>query len=166
MTPLDRFNSQHPARAEAQLLACCGSYTWASRLAALRPFPTLNELIEQGEAIWATLTETDWLEAFAHHPRIGEKKAPTTAFLASSITEQAAAQKSLDQVAVALTRGNRAYEEKFGFIYIVFASGRSAPELLEILNRRLARTREEELQEAARQQLQITNLRLRKWLQP
>ena len=166
MTPLDRFNTLHLARAEAQLLACCGSYTWASRVAAQRPFLTLADLIAQGETIWLSLTETDWLEAFAHHPRIGEKKAPTTAFLASSVAEQATAQASLDQVALALTHGNRAYEEKFGFQYIVFANGRSAPELLDILHRRLTRTRAEELHEAARQQLQITNLRLKKWLQP
>jgi len=166
MTPIDRFNAQHLARAEAQLLACCGSYTWASRLAAHRPYLNVDQLIHKGEALWSTLTEADWLEAFSHHPRIGEKKAPTTAFLASSVAEQEVAQSSLDKVAVALTKANREYEDKFQFRYIVFASGRSAPELLDILNHRLTRTREEELHEAARQQLLITNLRLRKWLQP
>jgi len=166
MTPLDRFNIEHIARAEAQLLACCGSYTWSARVAAQRPYLSVADLIATGESVWFSLSETDWLEAFAHHPRIGEKKAPTTSFLASSVSEQAAAQESLEQVVVELARGNRAYEEKFGFLYIVFASGRSAPELLEILNQRLTRTRDEELHEAARQQLQITNLRLRKWLQP
>ena len=123
-------------------------------------------MIEQGESIWVSLSEADWLEAFAHHPRIGDKKAPTSAFLTSSVSEQAAAQQTLDHVAEALILGNVAYEEKFGFLYIVFASGRSAPELLDILYHRLTRTRDEELHEAARQQLQITNLRLRKWLQP
>jgi len=123
-------------------------------------------LVQAAETVWFSLEEADWLEAFACHPRIGEKKAATTSYLAHSESEQAAAQQTLDEVAKALLAGNRAYEEQFGFRYIVFASGRGAPELLDVLQSRLANSRDEELQEAARQQLRITNLRLRKWLQP
>jgi OHCU decarboxylase len=164
MSALDDFNHAPTPEAEAQLLACCGSARWAGRLAAQRPFATLDDMIAAGEATWFSLDEADWLAAFACHPRIGEKKAATTQYLASSESEQAAAQESIAAVAEALLLGNRAYEEKFGFLYIVFASGRSAAELLQVLEARLKNSREEELQEAARQQQRITNLRLRKWL--
>ena len=163
-SPLDLFNVMRPEAAATQLLTCCGSERWAETLAANRPYDTPEALIADAEAVWFSLDEADWLEAFACHPRIGEKKAPTTGYLAHSESEQAAAQESLDAVAEALLVGNREYEAKFGFLYIVFASGRSAPELLAVLQSRLVNSREDELQEAARQQLRITNLRLRKWL--
>ena len=161
---LAEFNLAAPEAAAGQLLTACGSPRWASTLVAQRPFETPEALIDAAEQVWFSLGEEDWLEAFACHPRIGEKKAPTTGYLAHSESEQAAAQQTLDEVAEALLAGNRAYEAKFGFLYIVFASGRSAPELLAVLQSRLANSREDELHEAARQQLRITNLRLRKWL--
>ncbi len=161
---LDEFNAATPEAATTQLLTACGSPRWAATVAANRPFETPEALIADAERVWFSLQESDWLEAFACHPRIGEKKAPTTGYLAHSQSEQSATQETLDAVAVALLAGNRAYEAKFGFLYIVFASGRSAPELLAVLESRLANGRAEELLEAARQQLRITNLRLRKWL--
>ena len=161
---LDDFNVAPPDAAAAQLLTVCGSSRWAATVAANRPFETPDALIADAEEVWLSLDESDWLEAFACHPRIGEKKAPTTGYLAHSESEQAAAQQTLDAVAASLLAGNREYEAKFGFLYIVFASGRSAPELLAVLESRLANSREEELHEAARQQLRITNLRLGKWL--
>ena len=160
---LEEFNAATSEAAVAQLLTTCGSRRWAATVAANRPFDTPEALIADAEAVWFSLDEADWLEAFACHPRIGEKKAPTTGYLAHSESEQSAAQHTLDAVAEALLAGNRAYEAKFGFLYIVFASGRSAPELLAVLESRLANSREEELHEAARQQLRITNLRLGKW---
>jgi OHCU decarboxylase len=163
-TPLAAWNEAPVDKAEAQLLSCCGSLAWARALAERRPFETAETLLQAGESVWFALPEDDWLEAFACHPRIGEKKAPTTRNLAYAEAEQAAAQKSLAEVALALAQGNRLYQERFGFIYIVFASGRTAPELLGVLNRRLTHTRDEELQEAARQQMQITNLRMNRWL--
>jgi len=161
---IDLFDAMRPEAAVEQLLTCCGSRRWAETLSANRPYDTPEALIADAEAVWFSLDEADWLEAFACHPRIGEKKAPTTGYLAHSEQEQAAAQETLDAFAEALLEGNRAYEAKFGFLYIVFASGRSAPELLAVLQSRLGNGRAEELQEAARQQLRITNLRLRKWL--
>ena len=161
---LEEFNIATPEVAAAQLLTACGSAHWAATLVAQRPFVTPETLIEAAEQVWFSLNEEDWLEAFACHPRIGEKKAPTSSYLAHSESEQSAAQHTLDAVAEGLLAGNRAYEAKFGFLYIVFASGRSAPELLAVLESRLANSREEELHEAARQQLRITNLRLGKWL--
>jgi len=164
LTPLDAFNTAAPEAAASQLLSACGSHRWAKTLAANRPYDTPKSLIQDAETLWFSLDEEDWLEAFACHPRIGEKKAPATSYLAHSESEQSAAQQTLDAVADALLEGNRGYEEKFGFRYIVFASGRTAPELLTVLQSRLNNSREEELHEAARQQLSIANLRLRKWL--
>jgi len=164
--PLAQWNRLPKGEAEAKLLACCGSRRWAESLVARRPFASVEALNEAAERLWFSLAEADWLEAFACHPRIGEHRAATTQYLASSELEQAAAQKTLDEVAEALVAGNRLYEERFGFLYIVFASGRTAPELLAVLNERLTRSREEELHEAARQQQRITALRMQKWLQP
>lgn len=161
---LEDFNAASPEAATAKLLIACGSPRWAETLAANRPYATPESFIQAAETIWFSLDEGDWLEAFACHPRIGEKKVATTDYLAHSKSEQATAQQSLDEVADALLIGNREYEAKFGFLYIVFASGRTAPELLAVLQSRLTNTRAAELQEAARQQLRITNLRLRKWL--
>jgi len=165
-TPLDMWNELPAHKAEAQLRSCCCSRTWAKAVVSLRPFATPDSLIAQAEIVWLALPEEDWLEAFDCHPRIGEKKAPTTKNLAFAESEQATAQQSLEIVAKALVDGNHLYEELFGFKYIVFASGRTASELLTILSERLHRTRDEELREASRQQLKITNLRLSRWLNP
>ncbi len=161
---LEAFNAQADAVAEAALLACCGSRPWARELVAKRPYADAAALMAEAERLWFSLGEDDWLEAFACHPRIGERRAATTDYLVHSSSEQAVAQGTLDDVAVALVAGNRAYEENFGFLYIVFASGRSAPELLAVLHERLERTRAEELVEAARQQQRITELRMGRWL--
>ncbi len=149
------------------LRSCCGSPEWVRVLVERRPFAGFAEWMVEAEAVWFGLPEAEWLKAFACHPRIGERKAAveTTAQFASwSAAEQGAAQASLDDVAEALAKGNRAYEHRFGFMYIVFARGRSAPELLGVLEERLGNTREAELQEAARQQWAITKLRLGRML--
>lgn len=163
---LEALNQMHHAAAEAQLLTWCGSDAWATAVCGERPFRNLAMLQEIAERIWFALPEPDWLQAFACHPRIGEKKPDNSEYLAHSSAEQAAAQATLNPVAEALLAGNRTYEERFGFRYIVFASGRSAPELLAVLQERLTHTREQELLEAARQQHRITCLRMAKWLHP
>jgi OHCU decarboxylase len=141
-------------------------------LAERRPYPSLEALLVDAEAVWFALAEEEWLAAFACHPRIGERKAELAAiggageqFADWSGIEQRAAQGTLEAVAAALVDGNRAYETKFGFLYVVFASGRTAPELLAILEERLGRDRATELNEAARQQWAITHLRLGKLFQ-
>jgi OHCU decarboxylase len=112
------------------------------------------------------MEEPDWLEAFACHPRIGERKAAhATAKSATwSSQEQSSAAVAESDVLDELARGNDLYEQRFGFTYIVCATGKSADEMLAILNRRLARDRAAELREAAEQQRQITQIRLGKWL--
>ena len=164
MTALEAWNAMPPAEAEAHLLACCGSRQWAAAMSRQRPFASGATLMEAAHTVWFSLAAEDWLEAFAGHPRIGERPAAETASLASSEREQAVAQQTLSAVAQRLLTANRLYEERFGFRYIVFASGRSAPELVAVLEERLTHTREEELQEAARQQHRITLRRMQEWL--
>lgn len=180
MTGLEWFYAASVDDAIASLLACCGSRAWARQVAGLRDTALDHRdqaatimghpgvLIDLGSRVWFGLPEADWLEAFACHPRIGEARAPAhkppAGFLACSSDEQRAAQETLAGVAGKLLEGNRAYEAKFGFLYLVFASGRTASELLTVLERRLSNTRVEELQEAARQQDRITRLRMERWL--
>ncbi len=117
------------------------------------------------DKVWLALDPSDWQEAFDSHPRIGEHKAKaaTEQSLTWSAGEQSAAQLTEDTQA-ALAAANRVYEETFGRIFIVCASGKSAAEMLKILRKRLANDAETELLEAVEQQRQITQIRLRKWL--
>ena len=165
MTALERLNGMAAGEAETWLLACCGSRRWAAEVSGRRPFGDGETLLEAAGAVWFGLEAEDWLEAFACHPRIGERRAAETVSLASSEREQAVAQRTLAGVAERLHAGNGLYEERFGFRYIVFASGRSAPELLAVLEERLTHTRDEELEEAARQQHRITVRRMQEWLE-
>ena len=113
------------------------------------------------------MQEADWLEAFACHPRIGERKVSAHAGAQSaawSRAEQAQTASANDEVLAEIAEGNQKYEELFGFTYIVCATGKSAKEMLTILKRRLGSSREIELREAAEQQRQIMQIRLGKWL--
>jgi 2-oxo-4-hydroxy-4-carboxy-5-ureidoimidazoline decarboxylase len=121
----------------------------------------------KSDEIWLALDPTDWDEAFARHPRIGEKKTPDAAAEKSaqwSIQEQSGVVLCGEDIQERLRHANRKYEQRFGRIYIVCATGKSAEQMLAILERRLKNDEAEELCEAAEQQRQITQLRLRKWL--
>ena len=149
------------------LLSCCGSPLWVATLLEERPFATVDAFLHAAERAWFKLPEPEWLATFACHPRIGESKANTTVNAgseAASSREQEAAQVSLATVATALAAANSAYEERFGFLFLVFASGRTAPELLAILEQRLQHDRPTELAEAAQQQWLITAQRMHRWL--
>lgn len=154
-----------PSEAAAELLKCCGSRAWAEQTAAARPFRSLDELIASSERIWWSLKPGDWLEAFHSHPKIGEKKAaaPTTAKAQQwSEDEQSGIRNSAQQTIDDLAQLNREYEQKFGYIFIVCASGKSSEEMLAILRERLSNNLHEELRNAAAEQAKITELRLRK----
>jgi OHCU decarboxylase len=144
--------------AEAAMLACCGSKRWARRMARARPFPGEDEIFSNADRIWRGLSEDDWLEAFAAHPRIGARASGQAA------AEQAGARGASAETLAALTRANREYEERFGHIFVVCASGLSAEEMLDLCRRRLHNEPREELQVAAEEQRKITRLRLEKWL--
>ena len=171
---LAAWNAAGESEALDAMLACCGSKRWAAAMVAMRPIPSVVALSEAADRAWRTMLESDWLEAFACHPRIGERNPALVATYASaqssdwsrawSQQEQSSANTVNQSVLVELAEGNRLYEEKFGFIYIVCATGKSADEMLAILKRRLASNRDAELREAAEQQRQIMQIRLGKWL--
>jgi OHCU decarboxylase len=166
--PLVHFNALSEEDAASELLSCCGAKRWAREMALARPYASAAELYATADRIWATMIEPDWLEAIACHPRIGERK-PAHASAKSqqwSSQEQSQTQAADASILAALAEGNNAYEKKFGITYIVCATGKSAGEMLAILQRRLSSTRETELTEAAAQQQLITRIRLEKWLQP
>jgi 2-oxo-4-hydroxy-4-carboxy-5-ureidoimidazoline decarboxylase len=164
-TTLEAWNALTPEAAAATILPCNGSQAWATQLAALRPFATPFDLTCTADIVWRALPVDAQQQAFDSHPRIGEShaKSATDESLALSKTEQSAAQLTTD-TAAQLAAANRAYEKKFGRIFIVCATGKSAEEILLILQHRLANDPATERREAAEQQRQITQLRLRKWL--
>ena len=134
-------------------------------MAKLRPFYSAEMLFMAADEVWFGLKPEDCQEAFDSHPRIGEHKAKaaTKKSLAWSAGEQSAAALSED-IQARLANANLEYEAKFGRIFIVCATGKTAVEMLAILQERLANDVQTELREAAEQQRQITQIRLRKWL--
>jgi 2-oxo-4-hydroxy-4-carboxy-5-ureidoimidazoline decarboxylase len=163
-TKLASLNSLSANEAQSELLKCCGSKRWAERLCAEWPFEGLDDLNAKADRVWWSLEPGDWLEAFLSHPKIGEKKA------AAATSEQskqwsAAEQAGIGAVAstlATLAELNQKYEDKFGYIFIVCASGKSSDEMLAILRSRLENDGEEELRIAAAEQAKITRLRLSK----
>jgi OHCU decarboxylase len=163
---LSSWNEAAPQPALEAMLACCGARRWAAAMVALRPIGSVGELSAAGARIWRSMEEADWMEAFACHPRNRERKAAhaSTKSVAWSQQEQSSAKAEAERVLAELAAGNALYERRFGFTYIVCATGKSAEEMLAILNRRLSGDRTTELREAAEQQRQITQIRLGKWL--
>ena len=155
---LDELNGLEPARAEAEFRRCCGSGRWARTMAEARPFANLDAMIGAGEATWAALRPDDWLEAFGAHPRIGEP-GPLSAW---SRQEQAGMPSAADDVRKRLAASNAVYRSRFGYIFIVCASGKSPAEMLALLEARLSNPPAIELGVAAGEQCQIAGLRLAK----
>jgi 2-oxo-4-hydroxy-4-carboxy-5-ureidoimidazoline decarboxylase len=163
MARLRELNEAPADAARAILLRACGSSRWVDRMMARRPFANDAKLLFAARNEWFGLTERDWLEAFSHHPRIGDRDAlearfPETHDLSSK--EQAGLGEARDDVLTALADGNNAYFAKFGFIFIVCATGKSAEEVLSLLRERLPHDRATELRVAAEEQAKITALRL------
>lgn len=170
---LARWNLLSPDEAMRMILPCCGCKVWAHGMAVRRPLADEAALLGASNETWSGLTRSDWLEAFRSHPRIGES-GPTQSSSTEpervqsvewSAQEQRNVEDAEDAVKLALADANREYEQRFDHIFIVCASGKSASEILRILQRRLNNEAETELHEAAEQQRQITEIRLRKWLQ-
>jgi 2-oxo-4-hydroxy-4-carboxy-5-ureidoimidazoline decarboxylase len=162
---LQRWHNLSAQDAAAEILSCCGSTAWAAQMAAKRPYA--DDLFTTADSIWQHLPEADWLEAFRSHPRIGEKHAQdkvTAASAAWSSSEQSQMQQANAAILLRMQKGHRAYEERFGRIFIVCASQKQPAEMLAILERRLNNDPATEMLESAEQQRQIMQLRLRKWL--
>lgn len=165
---LEELNRLSPEQAEAEFLQCCGSSAWAKRMTEARPFSNSDEISSRADEIWWRLNEEDWLEAFRAHPKIGEKKAEAAQTAQAqrwSANEQSESQKAAAETKAALANGNRQYEQRFGFLFIICATGKSAEEILAALNRRLDNDSKTELRVAAEEQRKITQLRLQKLLE-
>ena len=166
MTLTDLNTLAPAARAEA-LATCCGATAWAATLNEQFPFASAAALYEAAERVWRNLSEADWREAFTHHPKIGdvnalrEKFASTTTWAAG---EQGAVRQASDDTLAALAAGNTAYEQRFGYIFIVCATGKSAAEMLALLQARLPNAPSHEIHVAMGEQAKITRLRLQKLL--
>ena len=165
--PAGKLNRLDAEEARAALLACCGSTRWAAEVAALRPFWDVGQLLRIGRRVWSELPADDWLEAFRAHPRIGESKAEKETGAEArrwAEGEQARARDATPETLDEMARANREYEARFGFIYIVCATGRTADEMLALLRERLGNDPETELRVASEEQWRITELRLKKFL--
>ncbi len=163
---LARWNGLRSDEAAEEILSCCGSKAWAYGMAARRPIVDETGLLTACDQVWKSLAESDWMEAFRSHPRIGESPSPAVPTQSAnwSEEEQRRVGASAEDVKVALAEWNRTYERRFNRIFIVCAAGKAATEILEILRRRVRNEAAAELIEAAEQQRLITHLRLKKWL--
>ena len=162
---LQQFNNLTTEQAREELFKCCGCGNWADELSLLLPFSSVGSLKGVSDEMWSQCSEKDFLEAFSHHPKIGdvkslEKKFASTQQWASG--EQAAVSAAPQQVLEKLAEGNNLYEKKFGYIFIVCATGKSAAEMLDLLNQRLPNSPEQELKIAASEQNKITHIRIDK----
>lgn len=164
---LARFNALPDGEARAVLRTCCGSERWTERVAATRPFASIEALHEQSERAWFALDRADWLEAFSHHPRIGERNLRQQKFAATaqqSSREQSGMAAATEEQRTAFARENEEYERTFGHVFLICATGKSAAEMLEQLEERLKNDGATELRNAAQEQAKITRLRLERWL--
>ncbi len=152
------LNAVPPARAESEMLACCGCRKFAQELAALRPFANMAELYAAADRTWLALGEQEWLEAFGAHPRIGEKGGRQTQ------SEQSRASQGSKETLEEIRRLNQEYEKKLGFVFLICATGKSAEEIRDAARVRVAQDRPAELRSAAEEQRQITRLRLERLL--
>jgi OHCU decarboxylase len=167
MNDLTWLNSLPADEAVKELLQCCGSKRWARQMADARPYENLAELITHANETWWSLDRDDWLEAFRSHPKIGEMKAAESVSAQSkswSGQEQAGVNTASTETTNALATLNHAYEQKFGFIFIICATGKTSDEMLSALRERLEHDAAEELPIAAAEQCKITELRLKKLL--
>lgn len=164
---LHEFNSLSNEAALDELLRCCGSRRWAKQMVARRPFSTQDQVFAAADEIWQSFAESDWREAFAHHPKIGDVKSLQEKFASTArwaSTEQGGVVTASEETLRSLAERNQQYEMKFGYIFIVCATGKSAEEMLALLNSRMSNLPDTEIHVAASEQASITRLRLKKLL--
>lgn len=162
---LAQLDTMPEAEAAFKIAACCGSSKWVASMVSRRPFHSRDKLLAAADEIALTLQSADWLEAFEHHPRIGERLAGAIVSVTAadwSKGEQSASSRPSEDTRAALLEANAEYEQKFGFIFIICANGRRADAILVALRERLSNEPDAEIFIAAREQQQITRLRLEK----
>jgi 2-oxo-4-hydroxy-4-carboxy-5-ureidoimidazoline decarboxylase len=173
---VSHLNELNEEELVAKLLACAGSSRWATEMARQRPFKSKDQLFLLANETYARLSEKDWREAFSQHPKIGDLDALKMKYAGAqgakpssadswSQKEQAAVGEASDEILRALAAGNDSYEKKFGFIFIVCATGKSAGEMLELLEKRIGNDQGQELKNAAEENRKITLIRLEKLCQ-
>jgi 2-oxo-4-hydroxy-4-carboxy-5-ureidoimidazoline decarboxylase len=162
MIPTAWINELSEPEARATFLTCCGAQRWAQQMAARRPYPDEGHVLDAAKGIWRGLAKADWLQAFAAHPQIGDQPPRSSETAAWSANEQAGVTRAADATRAALAEGNRRYQTKFGWIFIVCATGKSAVEMLALLQQRLNNDPADELRIAAAEQEKITLVRLHK----
>jgi 2-oxo-4-hydroxy-4-carboxy-5-ureidoimidazoline decarboxylase len=160
------INLMSESDAKNAFMQCCTSSIWVHKMVQSRPFNDLNSLFEAANLHWLDLTEADYLEAFDGHPKIGNvnslvKKYADTKTLAAG--EQSGMNAANELTIKALAKGNDDYLSKFGFIFIVCATGKSAAQMLALLQKRIINDRETELENAAEEQRKIFHIRLNKY---
>ena len=166
---VEELNSLPHHEAAEQLTICCGSSKWVEMMANLRPFLNRTELLDAAKKTWFSLTNQDWLEAFEHHPKIGDLESLQNKFQKTaefSISEQNGLNDVSENILIQLEKGNRLYENKFGYIFIICATGKNAEEMLALLQTRLNNNPKNELLIATNNQNEITKLRIEKLIDP
>ena len=154
---LAELNALAPTDAADAMWRCCSSVRWAGMMAALRPFKNEAELYQAAESAWWELSSPDWLEAFSHHPRIGERSASAWAS-----QEQSGAKDASQKIKDELAKWNAEYEKRFGFVFLICDTGKQAGEMLKEMEKRMNNEPAAELRVAAGEQAKITRLRLEK----
>ena len=158
LAALNRLPEEEAARAFSR---CCGASRWARAMTRGRPFADRKALLSGAAAAWEALGPEDWREAFSHHPRIGDREALRKRWAGQ---EQAGVQGASEEVLRGLEEGNREYEKRFGHVFLVCATGKSAAEMLSLLRERLSNPPGPELKVAAGEAAKITRIRLEKLL--
>ena len=162
------LDEMKPDQARGILAECCGSSKWVNEMTARRPYRTFDNVLKAADEAADTMDTHDWLAAFAHHPRIGEGSgsAPEKGVAAWwAAKEQAGMDVAGNDVKAALMNANEEHDRKFGYIYIVCATGMSAEEMLDNARKRLKNDGEKELAVSAHEQRKITRLRLEKLIE-
>ncbi len=164
---LSELNGLTPEAAASAFEKCCGASRWVKQMTLARPFSSEQELFRASEEAWSQCGPADWMEAFTHHPRIGDISTLASKFASTKDwagNEQSGVNNASMEIIERLAKGNTDYEEKFGFIFIVCATGKTAAEMLELLEHRYPNDREKEMAIAAGEQAKITQIRLEKLL--
>ena len=164
---LAQLNALPAEEMRDEFLRCCGSRRWAESMLKRRPFRLTNDLYTSADEIWNNLSEADWKEAFSHHPKIGDVESLRTKFSSTATwakCEQSGVAQATDDTLRELARLNEEYERRFGYIYIVCATGKRAEEMLGILRKRINNNPKIEIEIAAKEQSKIFRIRLNKML--
>lgn len=163
---LETFNRMQIENAICEMERCCGAKAWCQAIVVQRPFGDLNAMHVAADVVFDGLGQSDWLEAYSHHPKIGDIQSLMMKYAGNrdwSAGEQAGISETDELTIKSLADGNAAYEKKFGFIFIVCAAGKSAGEMLALLQARLPLDRDAEIRNAAIEQRKITHVRIDKW---